>query len=108
MKHELSKLGVTITISQGCACRGSPTTYIYTLPIRITADIEEALKPLGNSSMSFVKHSMVKINNSNFSLIAVNRLKQIKFTIKKPIANRIKEQLEDLLIEYIKKRKVSG
>lgn len=101
MKFELNKLGVKFTISQGCACRGNPMTYIYVLPIRIDASIEKVMAPLGKSAMSFQKQSMIKINNSDFSLIAVNRLKQIKLTIKKPNAGYIVEQFEDLLIDYM-------
>lgn len=104
MKHELSKLGVNVVISNSCSCRNKSITYTYTLPIRVDPSIEEFIKSLGESSMSFHKHSMAKINNEDFSLIAINRLKQIKLIIKNNLAAHIIEEVENLLIDYIRKR----
>jgi hypothetical protein len=107
MRLELHKLGVTFTVGKGCACRGNPATYTYSIPVKIDAQIEEFLEPLGKSAMSFRKQSMFKVNNQDFAIIAVNRLKQIKLTIKNQEAISVKEQFEDLLINYIRKRKGS-
>lgn len=104
MNQELTKLGVSCIIGSGCKCSSSKLTYIYNLPLGLDINIIEHLALFGQSSTSFEKQAILKIENTDFSIIGVRRLKQIRFVLKNTNVSHLIEQFETALLQWLEKR----
>jgi hypothetical protein len=75
------------------------------LPIRLGTEILNFLKVLGNPALSFEKTSLLRIENTDFAITGVKRLKEIRFSIKKNEKAYMQQIFEEALIKYIEKYK---
>ena len=103
MNEQLTKLGVTRVISDSCNCNSPFKVYTYTLPRGVDVGIVDCIKPIGTSSTSFERQAILKIENKDFSITAIKRLKQIKLLIKNSANVSVIEQLEDVLVQWLEK-----
>lgn len=84
---------------KNCSCNQS--SFIYLLPIKITEDILKYLTQFGTPAFELKKTSILKIENQNYSITGVRRLKEIRVNLKKE-TNGFFDLLEDALINYVK------
>ena len=98
-RNRLSELGVSFRKSGGC-CK-LPGSGIYSLPMRLDVDIIPFLQPYGQPAVSFEQTSLLKLENSEFSLTGVRKLKQVRLTMKKKDRLDIADVFEDILIKYV-------
>lgn len=108
MLEKLKKLNVKFKVDHGCACSKSVAVYTYVLPIRIDSDIAEAMKSFGNNVRPFNKTRMLKIETPEYSIIGVDKLRELKFTFKKNVKNMptMVKRFEEALAFYILGKKV--
>lgn len=103
--HKLSLANISCSIGNGCACNSSnATTYSYTVPKRIDQILANMLDIFGSSKLTLEKHSMFKIENRNYSISGINRKYNITLIIKKPEFNKIIDQFENILIEWVERK----
>lgn len=102
MIDELKQLGVKHRISKGCKCNNSYITHMYTLPKGLDANIVKHLTSLGNPALPFSRVSLLRIENKNYSIIGVKRLKEVKIILKTNEDDNIISQFERSLVNYLK------
>lgn len=104
MNDGLTKLGVTRVIGNGCKCSSSKLTYSYNLPIGLDIEIVECLAQFWQSSTSFEKQAILKIETQDFSIIGIRRMKQIKFVLKNTNVSHLIDQFENAIAQWLEKR----
>lgn len=104
MNALLKQLGVSRISGEGCRCSSFNMTYTYNLPIGIDSNIPKYLLVFGESSTSLDRQAILKIENQDFSITGVKRLKQIKLIIKNINISHLVEQFEDALAKWLEKR----
>lgn len=107
MLEKLQKLNVRVKVGSGCACSKKHTVYTYVLPIRLDRDIVNAMKVFGDNVMNFNRTAMLKIETKDISIVAINKLKEIKLTFKNKInVPQTINRFEEALAAYIRGKKV--
>lgn len=105
MNDGLTKLGVTRVVGSGCKCSGSSKlAYSYSLPTGLDIGIIEHLAQFGQSSTSFEKQAILKIETQDFSITGVRRMKQIKFVLKNTNVSHLIDQFENAIAQWLEKR----
>lgn len=104
MIPQLQKMGVNKVIGGGCNCSSSHSAYTYILPFGLDSGIIEPMSQFGNSSTSFEKQALLKIENQDFSIVGVRRLKQIKIIIKNPNVSHLIDKFEEAIVQWLEKR----
>ena len=99
--NKLEKLGVKITIGNGCACTGDAVGYSYKLPIVVDEEIQDYI---GRSVTSMKTQGLFKMETSEYKIIAVSKLKLIKLTFKKEINTSFIGEFENKLYSYIENK----
>jgi hypothetical protein len=99
--NKLEALGISISIGKGCSCSSGLIAYSYTLPIKIDVDLE---KFMGKSSTSIEKQGLFKIENEEYSILAVNKLKLIKLSFKKNTNLAFINTFEENLYCYVQNK----
>jgi len=97
---ELDKNKITRKFANSCNC-GS-ITIAYKLPKKISKEIVPLIHKLGKPAFDFNKTSLLKVENNDFSITAINRLKDIKITLKKKSAIIYLDEFESIILEYVK------
>jgi hypothetical protein len=101
MDQKLKKLGIVKIKPKDCACKNN--AYVYRLPMRLGLEILDFLKPLGSPALSFEKTSLLKIENNDFAITGVKRLKEVRFSLKKQDKANLLQIFEGALIKYVEK-----
>ena len=83
MLDQLKKLKVRFKVRSGCSCSKRSLVYTYILPVRLDESIVGALKSFGKNCRPFNKTRMVKIETPDYSIMGIDKLKEIKLTFKK-------------------------
>lgn len=100
----LERAGIIKTIGDSCKCSSSVITYSYKLPLEIDISLVDFLSDFGASSTSIKKQALLKIENKDFSITGVRRLKQIKLVIKNNNSNHLVIKFEESLLKWLEKR----
>lgn len=103
MEQKLKQLGIVKIKPKNCSC--SYDAYVYRLPIRLGVEIIDFLKPLGSPALSFEKTSLLKIENNEYLITGVKRLREVRFSIKKTGKAVPLQTFEGALIQYVEKHK---
>jgi hypothetical protein len=74
------------------------------IPVRLDEKIVPFLALLGKPAFDFKKTSILKIENANYAITGVRRLREIRFTLKKESRGTL-DIFEDALIQYIESLK---
>ena len=85
-------------------CQCGKKALVYLLPVKLDEKILEFIKHMGKPAFDFKKTSILKIENPNFSISGIRRLREIRVTLKKDVKGLI-DIFEDALIKYIEKVK---
>jgi len=96
--NKLQQYDVKCRQTQNCKC--GQKAFIYTIPNRLDETIIQFLSSMGEPAFNFKQTSILRIENENFSITGVRRLKEIRFTIKKE-SKEILNIFEDALIQYL-------
>lgn len=107
MLNSLKKLKVRFKVGSGCSCNKKNIVYTYILPIRIDGTIVGAFKFFGKNSLPFVKTCMLKIENQDYSIVGIDKLKEVKIMFKNSknvaqIINRFEAALAAYIIGKVK------
>lgn len=105
MLKALKKLKVRHKVRTGCACNKKNTVFTYILPIRLDKGIVKAMKSFGENAMPFHKTCMLKIEAPNYSIVGINKLREIKIILKNKSVTNIVTKFEIALAIYIQNRK---
>jgi hypothetical protein len=102
MLDKLKKLKVRLKVNSGCSCKKGGITYTYILPVRLDKTVTEAMKPFGKNIRPFHKTRMVKIETSDYSIVGIDKLREIKLIFKntKNVAEVVR-QFEVTLAAYV-------
>ena len=82
-------------------CQCGQNSYIYMIPTKLDENILNYLSQFGNPAFDFKKTSILKIENQNYSITGVRRLREIRLNIKNEIKGFL-DLFESALIDYIK------
>lgn len=99
---ELKKNNIKRKQTNGCSC--NKTTFIYSIPLKIDEKIVDVLSCFGKPAFDFKKTAILKIENPNFAITGIKRLKEIRLTLKKE-GNAVVKKFEDVLINYLKEKR---
>lgn len=83
---------------KGCGCLG--TAFVYTLPFGLGSEALQYLQAMGMPAVSFEKTSLLKIENADFSITGIKRLKDVRLTLKDAEKTEFIAVFEDNLIKY--------
>ena len=103
MDKLIKEAGIVKIDPKNCAC--TKNSYVYRIPNSIGVEILEFLKPLGTPAISFEKTSLLRIENGEFAITGVKRLKEIRFSLKKSEKTNLLAIFEEALINYVGKFK---
>ena len=99
MDNQLKKLGVVRLNPKNCPC--GHNAYVYRLPVKLDNPIIAFLAHMGKPAFSFEKTCLLKIENKEFAITGVKRLKEIRFSLKKPNQAHLITVFETALIKYV-------
>jgi len=98
-EEQLRKFGINRRQNKSCNCNNK--SFVYSLPKKLDEKILKYFKSFGNPAFEFKKTSILKIENSNFMITGIRRLKEIRITIKKKQHIGMLDLFENALIQYI-------
>jgi hypothetical protein len=84
---------------KGCGCLG--TAFVYTLPFGLGSEALQYLQAMGMPAVSFEKTSLLKIENADFSITGIKRLKDVRLTLKDAEKKDLITTFEENLIKYV-------
>lgn len=96
---QLKKHGIRRRTDKGCNCNNK--SFIYNLPKKLDERIVPYLKGLGHPAFDFKQQAILKIENSNYTITGIRRLKEIRITIKKKQHIGVLDLFEKALICYL-------
>ena len=98
MQDNLETVNIKKRSVKGCGCLG--TAFVYTLPFGLGPEALQYLQVMGTPAVSFEKTSLLKIENADFSITGIKRLKDVRFTLKDTEKTELITVFEDNLIKY--------
>ena len=98
MQDSLETVNIKKRSVKGCRCLG--TAFVYTLPFGLGPEALQYLQAMGTPAVSFEKTSLLKIENADFSITGIKRLKDVRFTLKDTEKTELITVFEDNLIKY--------
>jgi len=99
MDKKLKKLGIVKRSPKNCSC--GHNAYVYRLPVKLGNEIIACLAHMGKPAFSFNKTCLLKIENPDFAITGVKRLKEVRFALKKPNKAQFLAVFETALIKYV-------
>jgi len=100
MSDSLQSVNIKKRSVNGCGCQS--TAFVYTLPVGLGIEILSYLQKLGTPAVSFEKTSLLKLENADYVITGIKRLKDVRFTLKNSEKTDFIDVFEEVLIKYIK------
>lgn len=97
--NPFADLGIFKSAAGGCSCGGSKFT--YRLPIRITDQATPLFLQFGEPTTDLAKSHLIRINTTEYKIVAIKRLKEIEFTLKRQDAAHTQQAFESALINFV-------
>lgn len=99
---KLKQHGIKRRSTKNCNC--GQQAFIYLIPAKLDEKIVKFIAHLGKPALDFKKTSILRIENANFSITGVRRLREVRFTLKKELKGTL-DIFEDALIKYLESLK---
>ena len=99
---KLKKHNIRRKQTNGCSC--NKTTFIYSISVKVDEKIVDALSCFGKPAFDFKKTAILKIENPQFAITGIKRLKEVRLTLKKG-GKGVVDKFEDVLINYLEEKK---
>lgn len=98
-QDSLSAANIKKRSVKGCGCLGA--AFVYTLPFGLGIEALQYLQGMGTPAVSFEKTSLLKIENADFSITGIKRLKDVRLTLKADQKVDLVTAFEENLIRYV-------
>lgn len=97
--NSLETANIKKRLVKGCGCLG--TAFVYTLPFGLGFEALQFLQGMGTPAVSFEKTSLLKVENADFAITGIKRLKDVRFTLKNAEKTDLVTTFEENLIRYV-------